>query len=64
QLVQVFRLGPGLRTATSLGQLTDPDLSVPTTAAVQAGRLWAVNARFGLPPATTPYYVTRLPLRP
>jgi len=64
QLVQVFRLGPKLKTATPLGQLTDPDLSVPTTAAVQAGRLWAVNARFGLPPATTPYYVTQLPLRP
>ena len=63
-LVQVFRLGPKLESATPLGQLTHPDLSVPTTVAVQAGRLWAANARFGFPPATTPYYVTQLPLKP
>jgi sugar lactone lactonase YvrE len=27
--------------------ITDPDFDVPTTIAFQAGRLWAVNARFG-----------------
>jgi len=59
QLVEVFRLGPGLASVTPLGSLTSSDLSVPTTAAVQAGRLWVVNARFGVP--TSEYYVSRLP---
>ena len=62
QLVQVFRLGARLASAVPLGTLTSSQLSVPTTAAVQAGRLWVVNARFGIP--TTEYYVTRLPARP
>ena len=62
QLVQVFRLGARLASAAPLGTLTSSQLSVPTTAAVQAGRLWVVNARFGIP--TTEYYVTRLPARP
>ena len=62
QLVEVFRLGLRLRTAKPLGQLKSPDLSVPTTAAVQAGRLWVVNARFGI--TTNDYWVTRLPIKP
>ena len=61
QLVQVFRLNWRLTSATPRGTLTDPSLSVPTTAALQAGRLWVVNARFGVP--TTDYYVTRLPAK-
>lgn len=45
------------------GLRTDPSLDVPTTATVAAGRLWAVNARFGTPPTpTTEYVITRLPL--
>jgi DNA-binding beta-propeller fold protein YncE len=62
QLVEVFRLGAGLTSATPLGQLTSADLSVPTTGAVQAGRLWVVNARFGIP--TTDYWVSQLPAMP
>ena len=63
QLIEVLRLGPGLTSATPLGQLTDEEnLSVPTTAAFQAGALWVVNARFGIP--TTDYWVTRLPATP
>jgi sugar lactone lactonase YvrE len=62
QLVEVFRLGPGLMSALPLGELTSPDLSVPTTAAVQAGRLWVVNARFGIP--TTDYWVSQLSIAP
>ena len=61
-LVQVFRLNWWLTSATPRGTLTDPSLSVPTTAAFQAGRLWVVNARFGID--TDEYYVTRLPARP
>ena len=49
QLVEVFRLGPRPDVGDATAELTSPDLSVPTTAAVQAGRLWVVNARFGIP---------------
>ena len=62
QVVEVFRLGRKLTSATPLGEMTSPNLSVPTTAAFQAGRLWVVNARFGIP--TTDYWVARLPARP
>ena len=58
QRVEVFRLAPEY-TATWPETLTSPDLSVPTTAAGQAGRLWVVNARFGIP--TTEFWVSRLP---
>jgi len=59
QLVEVFRLGPGLTAAKPLAEISSPDLSVPTTAAVQAGRLWVVNARFGIP--TNDYWVSQVP---
>ncbi|MFL5671785.1 MAG: hypothetical protein ACJ77C_06785 [Chloroflexota bacterium] len=62
QVVEVFRLGGDLTSARPLGELTSSGLSVPTTAAFKAGRLWVVNARFGIP--TTDYWVTRLPARP
>ena len=62
QLVQVFRLGAGLTSAVPLGTLTSAGLSVPTTAAFQAGQLWVVNARFGI--TTTEYWVSRLPANP
>jgi sugar lactone lactonase YvrE len=63
--VAVFRLGAGLASAQLLGEMTSPDLDVPTTAAVSAGRLWVVNARFGTPPTpSTQYWITRLPLAP
>ena len=63
--VAVFRLGSHLATARLKGAITSPDLAVPTTVAFQAGRLWAVNARFGTPVTpTTPYWITRLPARP
>lgn len=60
--VAVFRLGARLRSAVWVRDLTRPSLDIPTTAALQAGRLWVVNARFGT--AVTPdtdYWITRLP---
>lgn len=43
--------------------LTDPALDVPSTATLAGGRLWAVNARFGVAdPATAAYQVVGLPL--
>ena len=47
------------------GALTDPALDVPSTATVAGGRLWAVNARFGVAdPATATYAIVPLPLKP
>jgi hypothetical protein len=45
-------------------ELRSPDVDVPTTATFAAGRLWAVNARFGTAPApTTEYWITQVPRR-
>lgn len=50
--------------ATWNGRLTSPDLDVPATATFAKGRLWAVNARFGVPdPATADYQIVPLPRR-
>lgn len=63
--VAVLRLWHGLRKARLIGEITSPNLSVPTTATTTLGALWVVNARFGTPPTpTTEYWITRLPLRP
>jgi hypothetical protein len=59
--VEIFRLGPGLTSARPRGEVASSDLSVPTTGAIQAGRLWVVNARFGIP--TTDYWVSQLPAK-
>jgi sugar lactone lactonase YvrE len=48
--IAVVRLNGRLTSGTIRQFLTDPDFAVPTTIARQAGRLWAVNARFGTPP--------------
>jgi hypothetical protein len=64
--VTVVRLrhDDGVWTARVTGLLTSPDLDVPSTATAARGRLWAVNARFGVPdPAAADYWITRLPLR-
>jgi sugar lactone lactonase YvrE len=62
-LVAKFELSDDLLSGTLLEEITSPgNLDVPTTAALQGGRLWAVNARFGTPgPGTASYWITRLP---
>ena len=64
--VLVLRHRRGTWRALWRGALTDPTLSVPSTATRQGRYLWAVNARFGAvpDPATAQYWVTRLPARP
>jgi hypothetical protein len=63
--VAVFRLNHQFLAARSIGTITSAGLDVPSTAAFQAGRLWAVNARFSTPPTpATQYWITRLPTRP
>jgi sugar lactone lactonase YvrE len=55
------RLGARLLTGDVQPAITDPDLDVPTTATFAAGRLWAVNARFGTPPGPdVDYWITQL----
>ena len=47
-------------TARFQARLTDPTLEVPSTATFAGGFLWAVNARFNVPPTpTTPYCCSR-----
>jgi sugar lactone lactonase YvrE len=45
--IAVVVLSKSLTHGRLVASLTDPDLDIPTTIAFQAGRLWAVNARFG-----------------
>lgn len=68
-LVAVLNLGSDLLSASLVGEITSPappnNLDVPTTATFALGKLWVVNARFNTTPsATTPYWITRLPLTP
>jgi hypothetical protein len=63
-LVTLVRLKSKLASGVVLGDITD-GLDFPSTATVAAGRLWAVNARFGTPPTPDKeYWITQLPLRP
>jgi sugar lactone lactonase YvrE len=60
-LVAVIRLAPSLASGRVLTRLGDPDSSVPTTIDDMGKRLYAVNARFGVPnPDTEPYQVVQL----
>ena len=61
--VAVFKLRAGLTSARLVGTISAAGLDVPTTVAFQAGRLWAVNARFGTA-TDNKYWITRLPTRP
>jgi hypothetical protein len=66
----LFRIDPTTGAATPIdlggylvtsgrlvGELTNPNFDIPSTAALQGGRLWAVNARFGtaVPPDTSSF---------
>ncbi len=48
--IAAVRLERRARTGRVARLVTDPDFDVPTTLARTAGRLYAVNARFGTPP--------------
>jgi sugar lactone lactonase YvrE len=45
--IAVVKLSRSFERGRVVTTITDPDFDVPTTIAFQAGRLWAVNARFG-----------------
>jgi sugar lactone lactonase YvrE len=60
-LVAVISLRPSLASGRVLTRLSDPDFSVPTTIDDLGNRLYAVNARFGIPnPDTAAYQVVQL----
>lgn len=60
-LVAVIKLRPGLASGRVLTRLGDPDFSVPTTIDDHGKRLYAVNARFGIPdPGNAAYQVVQL----
>jgi hypothetical protein len=48
--IAVVRLSKKYGSGVIRKYLTDPDFAVPTTITIAAGRLFAVNARFGTPP--------------
>jgi sugar lactone lactonase YvrE len=61
-VVAKVTLRPDLRSGRVVKRISSRQLDVPTTAALHAGGLYAVNARFGTAAsATTEYWVTRLP---
>lgn len=63
-LVAHLELANDLLSGVLVAEITSPgNLDVASTIALQAGRLWAVNARFGTPgPDTAQYWITQLPV--
>ena len=60
-LVAVISLRPGLLSGSVLTRLSNPNFSVPTTIDDLGKRLYAVNARFGIPnPDVAAYQVVHL----
>jgi sugar lactone lactonase YvrE len=60
-LVAVIALRPGFASGRVVTRLSDSDFSVPTTIDDLGKRLYAVNARFGIPdPDTAAYQVAQL----
>jgi sugar lactone lactonase YvrE len=63
--VAKIRLSSNLRSGTVVTRITNAQLptaaqfSVPTTIAEHGSRLYAVNARFGTPPAGADYWITQ-----
>jgi sugar lactone lactonase YvrE len=58
--IAVIRLNASLTSGLVLTRITDPRFAVPTTIDDFGRRLYAVNARFGSPPATTDYQVVQV----
>ena len=54
--IAVIQLDPGLASGEVVNFITDPDFDVPTTIAEFGNYLYAVNARFGIPPEPTTEY--------
>lgn len=60
-VVAVLHLSKRLTSARLVRSLTSPSLDIPTAATFAVGKLWVVNARFGVAdPTTADYWITRL----
>jgi sugar lactone lactonase YvrE len=57
--IAVVKLAPDFASGSVERTITDPAFEVPTTVALFGSRLYAVNARFGLPPGS--YEVVQVP---
>jgi sugar lactone lactonase YvrE len=58
--IAVIRVNSSLTSGRVVTRITDPRFAVPTTIDDLGRRLYAVNARFGSPPATTDYQVVQV----
>ena len=58
--IVVVKLDRAASQGQVLGELTDPDFDVPTTAAFVAGDLYAVNGQFSTPDPASPTEVVRV----
>ena len=58
--IAVIRLNSALTTGRVITHIEDTRFAVPTTIDDLGRRLYAVNARFGSPPATTDYQVVQV----
>ena len=58
--IAVIRLNATLTTGRVVTHITDSRFAIPTTIDDLGRRLYAVNARFGSPPATTAYQVVQV----
>ena len=58
--IGVISLSADLSSGVIGEAITNPAFDVPTTAALFGNSLYAVNAKFGTPPAGTPYEVVRV----
>jgi sugar lactone lactonase YvrE len=59
--IAAIELNPDLSAGTIVDTITSSEFRVPTTIARFGNSLYAVNARFGTPPAGTEYEVVRVP---
>jgi sugar lactone lactonase YvrE len=63
-LVAALHLSKRLTSARLIKESTSPSLDVPTAATFAVGKLWVVNARFGVAdPTTAQYWISRLRFR-
>ncbi len=58
--IDVITLSPDFTSGTVTAALTNSSFHVPTAVAILGNTLYAVNAKFGTPPAGTPYEVVKV----
>jgi sugar lactone lactonase YvrE len=59
-VIAKIALSSRLTSGRVVRRISSPDFSVPTTVAEQGSRLYAVNARFGVTPPPTEFWITKV----